>query len=170
MPGHRCRVYDRATTLLRHMRDLVLHAKPDALQIHRDRPVPIVFGQCRDASTRAFNPGIIMREVERAVQINCAPDEHCHFGPNRNVCANKRRIAARSLDSRDRFFAAGRIDIRHNNFCTGICKSDRRSLSNSRRASSHQRNFALEFLRIHFRRSSIIGMPYRERRVSCGSS
>ena len=72
---NRRHVYDgSATALLEHLPNLVLHGKPDALEIDVDGPIPVLFGLSGDGHPDTFNAGVVESDVEAAKPVDRLPD------------------------------------------------------------------------------------------------
>jgi hypothetical protein len=77
---NRCHIYDSsATTLPKHLPDLVFQAEPYAFEIDGDGAIPVFFGLSDDGSLDTLDSGVIEGYIQAAESLHNLLDERFHF-------------------------------------------------------------------------------------------
>src|SRR5207245_8486979 len=62
-------------SLLEHLLNFALQAKPDAFEIDVDGAIPVFFGLFGDGAPAPLDPGVIERNIQAAKLLHCFQDE-----------------------------------------------------------------------------------------------
>ena len=113
-PCRRSGVDDGPAALRHHLRNLMLQAQPNALEIDVYQPVPVVFGVLmQTAGHVALDAGVVVGAVQPPVGRHHLRHQRRHVAGAGNVGVDKHPAAARLLDGAQRLLRPVGVHVGH---------------------------------------------------------
>src|SRR4029434_4935248 len=105
-------VYDGAATCLQHLRDLVLHGKPDAFNINVHHRVEVGFSVIDERGLHvAFDAGVVEGDIETAARLYSVVDQPLDLGRDHDIRPLETGRSTGLTDHRDCFLATLNVAI-----------------------------------------------------------
>ncbi|MNM51504.1 hypothetical protein D3C81_625650 [compost metagenome] len=136
--GHRRRVDNGAATLGQQQRQLVLHAQPDALDVHAHDGIELRFTALGQSPLLDLDTGVVVGIIEPPVGGDDLLVQLAHIGLAGHVAGDEQRLAAGVTNQPDGGLAADRIEIGHHHLQALTGKGQRRRPADTGRATGDQ--------------------------------
>src|SRR5215831_5146873 len=145
-PPNRCGVNNGAAPLLEHLRELVLQAQPDTLEVDAEDVVPDRFRVVVDRKAKgfycAYDTRVVVGAVQATVGLDSLLDQRLHLGCLGDIRFDKESLPTGIPNHLRCFFATSNVDIRDDNLGALPGKGERRRFANAAAAVSDESDLA----------------------------